>query len=287
MRTLYDLELPTSCPSPPVKWLGGKTDLADQIIPLLPHDVRARRWFEPFAGGAAMFFRIQPYRAVLSDNCTDLIGLYEVLQHGDLEAFYDELGLLAASHRAKPREHYEAVRRAYNETRRVQYDNEGKPRRAAWFLYLNRTGFNGLHRVNQKGEFNVPFGDADEFRFDVPNLTRCGSVLLSAELHHESFEGVLSRAQARDVVYFDPPFHGTFTGYSGDFDEKAQVRLRDVFRELDQRGVVVVLSSSETPLIRELYQGFEFTIVRAGRVVGARGNSRGSVDELVIRGKTR
>ena len=285
MRTLFDLELPTSCPSPAVKWLGGKSDLADQIIPLLPHDVRARRWFEPFAGGAAMFFRLQPHRAVLSDNCANLIGLYEVLQHGDLEAFGDELGLLAASHRAKPREHYESIRKAFNQSRNIWLVN--KIQRAAWFLYLNRTGFNGLHRVNQKGEFNVPFGDVDEFRFDVPNLTRCGSVLLSAELYYESFEGVLSRVRARDVVYFDPPFHGTFTGYSGNFNEQAQVRLRDVFRELDKRGVVVVLSSSETPLIRELYQGYEFTVVRAGRVVGARASSRGSVDELVIRGKTR
>lgn len=234
-----------------------------------------------------MFFRIQPRCAVLSDTCADLIGLYEVLQHGDLEAFGDELGLLAASHRAKPREHYEAVRKAYNDTRHVDYDANGKTRRAAWFLYLNRTGFNGLHRMNQKGEFNVPFGDADEFRFDIPNLTTCGAALLSAELHCESFEGVLSRARARDVVYFDPPFHGTFTGYSGEFDERAQVRLCDVFRELDKRGVVVVLSSSDSTFIREIYQGYEVTVVRAGRAVGARGSSRGNVDELVIRGKTR
>lgn len=231
-----------------------------------------------------MFFRIQPRCAVLSDTCADLIGLYEVLQHGDLEAFGDELGLLAASHKAKPREHYESIRKAFNQAK-IGLTN--KLQRAAWFLYLNRTGFNGLHRVNQKGEFNVPFGDADEFRFDTFNLLKCGAALLSAELHCESFEGVLSHAQARDVVYFDPPFHGTFTGYSGEFDERAQVRLCDVFRELDKRGVVVVLSSSDSTFIREIYQGYEVTVVRAGRAVGARGSSRGNVDELVIRGKTR
>lgn len=233
-----------------------------------------------------MFFRIQPRCAVLSDTCADLIGLYEVLQHGDLEAFGDELGLLAASHRAKPREHYENIRKAFNADWFTMMNGD-RIRRAAWFLYLNRTGFNGLHRVNQKGEFNVPFGDVDEFRFDISNLKKCGVALLSAELHCEGFEGVLSRAQARDVVYFDPPFHGTFTGYSGEFDERAQVRLRDVFRELDKRGVVVVLSSSDSTFIRDIYQGYEVTVVRAGRAVGARGSSRGNVDELVIRGKTR
>lgn len=233
-----------------------------------------------------MFFRIQPRCAVLSDTCADLIGLYEVLQCYDLEAFGDELGILAASHRAKPREHYESIRKAFNRGGE-SVELGDRIHCAAHFLYLNRTGFNGLHRVNQKGKFNVPFGDVDEFRFDMPNLTQCGLVLRSAELYCESFEGVLSRAQARDVVYFDPPFHGTFTGYSGEFDERAQVRLRDVFRELDKRGVVVVLSSSDSTFIREIYQGYEVTVVRAGRAVGARGSSRGNVDELVIRGKTR
>lgn len=280
--SLSSLALPTEYPKPVVKWLGGKSDLADQIIPLLPADVRARKWFEPFVGGGAMFFRLMPRCAVLSDTCADLIGLYDVLQIGDLNALTNELTLLADAHRRAPRANYEAIRKAFNQSRNVW--PQDKVRRAAWFLYLNRTGFNGLHRVNSKDEFNVPFGDVDEFSFDVFNHIRCGAGLLSAELHHESFEHVLDRAQAGDVVYFDPPYLGTFTRYSGEFGIKQHTLLRDVFRALDNRGCIVVLSTSDHPTIHELYAGYEVTTVRAGRAVGARASSRGKVDELVIRG---
>lgn len=280
--TLASLKLPKTYPSPAVKWVGGKADLANDLIPLLPLDVRARRWHEPFAGGAALFFQIQPRQAVLSDMCADLIALYEVLQASP-ESFFVQLWRLEqisgfTDHEAQ----YETIRRFYNEGAHANAEQ-----RAAWFLYLNKAGFNGLHRVNGKGLFNVPFGKKKKLSFDRENLVECGKALTSAELHHAGFESVLERARPGDVVYFDPPYLGTFSGYSGEFGVKEQIELSRVFRELDRRGVITVLSTSDEPLIRELYAGFEVTEVRAGRAVSAKASGRGKVQELVIRGETR
>jgi DNA adenine methylase len=266
-----------------VKWVGGKDGLADQILPLLPYDVRVRRWHEPFVGGAALFFRILPWVAFLADTCADLVNLYEVLQAGGGETFWYQLHALESLQGVSgPRAHYLAVRDAYNAGTLPSREH-----RAAAFLYLNRAGFNGLHRVNKGGEFNVPFGGKKVVTFDRENLAACGRELRRAELHTASFETVLDRAAPGDVVYLDPPYLGTFTGYSGDFGPDQHVALSRVFRALDERGCIVVLSTSDEPLIRELYQGFEVSVVSAGRAVGARASSRGKVDELVIRGRHR
>lgn len=281
--TLASLKLPKEHPSPAVKWAGGKADLVDQIIPLLPRDVRARRWHEPFAGGAALFFRILPRAAVLSDMCADLVNLYAVLQAGLGEDFVMMIYRLEAiDHVVAQRAQYELIRRLYNEGAHAS-----REQRAAWFLYLNRAGFNGLHRVNGKGEFNVPFGGQKKLSFDRKNLAACGAALARAELHHASFETVLERATPGDVIYFDPPYLGTFTGYAGEFGPKEHVELARVFRALDERGCIVVLSTNDNPFVRELYQGFEVSVVSAGRAVGARASSRRRVDELVIRGHCR
>lgn len=281
--SLASLALPTEYPKPVVKWLGGKSDLADQIIPLLPADVRLRKWHEPFVGGGAMFFRLMPRRAVLSDTCADLIGLYEVLQIGPSDEFLSKCTALSYPI-TNTREYFDNVRRLFNAQKQ-----QNNAERAAWFLYLNRTCFNGLHRVNSKGEFNSPFGCAPHAKltFDFDNMRACSNALRSAELHHESFEHVLDRARSGDVVYFDPPYLGTFTGYSGEFGIEKHVLLRDVFKALDNRGCIVVLSTNDHPTIRALYEGFDVTIVQAGRAVGARASSRGKVDELVIRGHCR
>lgn len=281
--TLNSLRFPKDHPSPPVKWVGGKAGLAEQILPLLPRDVRARRWHEAFVGGGALFFHLLPRTAVLTDTCADLMNLYEVLQAGLDETFWGHICALELTHtRFNAKEQYEAVRALYN-----QQEHRSPSQRAAWFLYLNKAGFNGLHRVNQKGEFNVPFGDVKKVRFDRENLTTCGRELVRAELFTTSFETTLDRAAPGDVVYFDPPYLDTFSGYSGDFGPKEHVELSRVFRALDERGCITVLSTSDEPLIRELYQGFDVTVVSASHAVGARASSRGKVDELVIRGHTR
>lgn len=279
--TLASLALPTEYPTPVVKWLGGKSDLADQIIPLLPADVRLRKWHEPFVGGGAMFFRLMPRRAVLSETCADLIGLYEVLQVGPSESFLSTCRVLSEPEN-NTRANFDYVRKLFNAHGEQHVDE-----RAAWFLYLNRACFNGLHRVNSKGDFNAPFGDGKPITFDFDNMRTCSNALRSAELHHESFEHVLDRAQSGDVVYFDPPYLGTFTGYSGEFGIEKHVLLRDTFKALDNRGCIVVLSTNDHPTIRALYEGYEVATVQAGRAVSARASSRGKVDELVIRGHTR
>jgi DNA adenine methylase len=280
MRTL-SLAIPETYPTPAVKWLGGKSNLIDQLVPLLPADVRTRRWFEPFAGGAALFFRLLPTRAVLSDTCYELFNVYRELQIG-LDDQFIKYCIDLMDPTLNTREMFEFIRRNFNE-----HKHFSPTHRATWFLYLNRACFNGLHRVNSKGEFNAPFGDGKPITFDFNNMRACSTALRSAELHCDGFEGVLVRAQAGDVVYFDPPYLGTFTGYSGTFGIDEHRQLRDVFRTLDERGCVVMLSTNDDPVMRILYEGFDCTVVHAGRSVGSRGTSRGSIDELVIRGKTR
>ena len=289
MRTMLpDNLLPLEYPSPAVKWAGGKADVADQILPLLPADVRARRWHEPFVGGAALFLRIAPRKAILSDTCADLITLYEVLQTvGDESPFWAQLVFLETLHNAAhagpgPKANYEEVRKAFNA--RTLLSNE---HRAAAFLYLNKAGFNGLHRVNEAGEFNVPFGDAKRIQFNRETLSSVGRAMQGAELLACSFESVLERATPGDVVYFDPPYLGTFSDYSSRFGIPEHIELARVFRALDAKRVIVVLSINDTPYIKELYQGLDITPVTAPRAIGARGSSRGYVRELVIRGKCR
>jgi DNA adenine methylase len=162
---------------------------------------------------------------------------------------------------------------------------------AAWFIYLNRTGYNGLYRVNRRNRFNVPFGRYDRPTIcDEPTLRACSGALAGAKLVVGDFERVVAQAKQRDFVYFDPPYvplsvTSSFTSYtSSGFGLEGQTRLRDVALELKQRGVSVLLSNSSSPLVRERYKnGFEMTEVSATRFVNSNPRRRGPVTELIIR----
>lgn len=272
---------PASPAAPFIKWVGGKGRLLAQFEPLLPSAVEKRRHVEPFIGGGALFFHRQPRAALLSDVNAHLITTYRAIRD-DVDAVIRRLARLKKAHTA---ETYYANRERYNNARSMA-DAE----RAALFIYLNKTCFNGLHRVNQKGHFNVPIGRYTNPRIlDEEGLRRASAALQGAELVQQSFEQILRQARPSDFVYFDPPYAplsetANFTSYAeGGFGLAEQERLRDVFAELDRKRCKVMLSNSDTPLIHELYKGYRIDRVAAPRAINCNAKKRGPITEVVVR----
>jgi DNA adenine methylase len=264
-----------------VKWVGGKSRILSQLTPLLPKGVELMRHVEPFVGGGALFFARRPERALLSDVNRQLCATYEAVRD-DIEGVIAQLRELSASHSA---ERYYQVRHRYNHAARIS-----SAERAALFVYLNKTCFNGLHRVNRRGEFNVPAGRYQNPRIlDEAALRAASQLLRQAELRCESFESLLSYAKPGDFIYFDPPYEpvsetANFTAYAANgFDRSDQERLRDVFAALDRRRCKLMLSNSDVPFIRDLYRKFRIDVVAAPRAINCDAKRRGLVSEVVVR----
>lgn len=265
--------LPTARPF--IKWVGGKRQLLDRMMRYVPK--RYGTYHEPFIGGGALFFELVPPRAILSDFNARLIRTYRGIRD-EAERVIELLGS------------YPHDKGFFLEMRAVDIDACTDAEVAAWFIYLNKTGFNGLYRVNRRNVFNVPFGDYKNPNIcDADNLRACSRALRKAKLEVSSFEAVLDRAEAGDFVYFDPPYvplsvTSDFTSYtSAGFDMQDQIKLRDVARELKKRKVHVLLSNSSAEAVRELYADFELIEVTATRAINSKGEGRGRVAELLIR----
>jgi DNA adenine methylase len=268
-------------PSPILKWVGGKSRILAQLTPLLPRGVELMRHVEPFVGGGAMFFARRPERALLADVNPQLCATYEAVRD-DVDTVIGHLGELSKNHGP---ERYYHVRHRYNHAARLS-----AAERAAMFVYLNKTCFNGLHRVNRRGEFNVPAGRYQNPRIlDEALLHAASRQLRSAELRCESFETLLKHAKPGDFVYFDPPYEpvsstANFTAYSQNgFSREDQAKLRDVYAELDRRRCKLMLSNSDVPFIRELYKKFRIDLVAAPRAINCDATRRGLVSEVVVR----
>ncbi len=266
--------------APFVKWAGGKGRLLSQLRPLLPTGIEHMRHVEPFVGGGALFFSRRPRRALLSDINPALVATYVAIRD-DVEGVIGGLRQLT-KHHSKAR--YYEVRERYNRGR------QGAANRAATFIYLNKTCFNGLHRVNRKGEFNVPVGSYQNPRILNEDALRAASeALRGAHLRCAPFDALLEHAKPGDFVYFDPPYEpvsrtASFTSYASDgFTQDDQGRLRDVFAELDRRGCKLMLSNSDVPFIRELYRRYAVDTVAAPRAINCNGKKRGKVSEVVVR----
>jgi DNA adenine methylase len=264
-----------------VKWVGGKGRVLAQLLPLLPAGGQHMRHVEPFVGGGAMFFARRPERALLCDVNQALIATYRTVRDA-VEDVITALGPLARRHSS---EHYYRARERYN-TR----DDLDRAERAALFIYLNKTCFNGLHRVNRRGEFNVPAGRYKNPRIlDAESLRAASATLAAADIECGSFEDALRAARPGDFVYFDPPYEpvsdtANFTSYARNgFDRADQERLRDVFHDLDRRGCKLMLSNSDVPVIRHLYRQWRIDTVAAPRAVNCDGRGRGKVTEVVVR----
>jgi DNA adenine methylase len=267
--------------SPFIKWVGGKGKLRSALEALMPPSVDLMRHVEPFVGGGALFFARAPGRALLCDVNTDLIRTYEAVRD-DVSGVIRALGKLAKDHGP---ERYYAVREQYN-TRSTRTSAE----HAALFIYLNKTCFNGLYRVNKKGAFNVPIGRyTNPTILDTDTLYAASTALANATLKNQPFEALLTDARPGDFVYLDPPYEpvsrtANFTAYAQDgFSQDDQRRLRDVYRELDRRGAKLMLSNSDVPFIRDLYRGFKIDVIMAPRAVSCDASTRGPVAEVVVR----
>lgn len=267
-------------PRPFLKWAGGKTQLADALLERMPACFNT--YHEPFVGSGAVFFRLyregRIRRAILSDVNAELIDTYLAIR----DHVNEVIELLAEFPHNKD---------FYYEIRAKDPAIMSLPERAARMIYLNKTGYNGLYRVNRQGKFNVPFGRYKSPKYyDRENLIAVSHALQEIEILCESFETVVVRAKAGDWVYFDPPYvplsqTAHFTSYNANgFGLREQELLRDVCVELSRNKVYVMLSNSNTPIVRSLYESSYFMIdeVLANRAINSNGARRGRITELVI-----
>lgn len=262
---------------PFLKWAGSKRQLVPELLKRIP--AKYGTYFEPFLGGGSMFFALQPTRAVLSDLNGRLIRTY----CGVRDHVENVIGILRGYSRQHSEEFYYDMR-----SRAVDHYAAGL---APWFIYLNKSGFNGLYRVNKTGRFNVPWGKHDKYAPDEDNLRACADALKNAVLARSVFESVAAAhggARAGDLVYMDPPYvpvssTANFTSYTKDgFGPEDQKRVARVARELKDRGVHVIASNAGTDEVRELYRGFKIEEVGARRNINSKGDRRGPVKEFII-----
>ncbi|MDO5031070.1 DNA adenine methylase [Corynebacterium sp.] len=267
---------------PLLKWVGGKRQLLPEIHAALPEEGFGR-YFEPFLGGGAVLFSLTPDKASVNDLNTELITVYEVVR--------DEVEELIALLRGYPNEE-EFFYQMRGLDREPGFAALTPVQRAARTIYLNKTCYNGLYRVNNAGQFNAPFGRyANPAICDEPTLRAVSTYLREAEVefHNGDYAAILSQATRGDFVYFDPPYDpvnptSNFTGYqSGGFGRADQIRLKETCDELDARGVNFLLSNSATEFIKELYRDYEVGIVGATRAVNSVASKRGKVDEVLVR----
>jgi len=260
---------------PFLKWAGGKRQLLTQLQRHVPP--RFNRYFEPFLGGGALFFSIRPKHAVLGDTNERLVRTYI----GVRDHVQDVISNLSK---------YRNDRALFLAEREREIDRESDVELAAWFIYLNRTGYNGLYRVNRKGGFNVPFGRyAAPTICDTARLRSCSKALRRTDIRVADFETLVDSATAGDFVYFDPPYipisrYSDFGRYTSlPFGLEEHRRLRDVAARLKSRGVAVLVSNSGAPEVRSLYRtGFEIHTVMATRFINSKGDGRGQIPEVLI-----
>lgn len=271
--------------APIVKWVGGKRQLLDILTPLLPKK-RITTYCEPFLGGGAMLFHLQPKTAYINDINEDLIRVYRVIQ-SDVEA----LITLLESYKNESTFFYRIRDLDRN---KATYDGLTDVEKAARILYLNKTCFNGLYRVNNAGEFNSPFGNyRNPSIVNAPVLRAVSSYFKRAKIHLTStdYAEVLRQIPKGTFVYLDPPYDpvsdtSSFTGYAkGGFSREEQKRLRECCDELTKRNIKFMLSNSSTDFIRDLYTdpNYNITIVQARRAINSVASRRGDVDEVVVR----
>lgn len=267
--------------APFLKWVGGKRQLMPTINKIVPK--KYSTYYEPFVGGGALLFELQPKKAVINDFNAELINTYNVIKENPEELIKDlETHINESDYFYKLR----------SLDRQEGFENLSNIKRASRVIFLNKTCYNGLYRVNNSGEFNTPFG-----KYKNPNIVndatiRAVSKYLNSndiKITNKDFEASLKNIRKGAFVYFDPPYDpisksSNFTGYiQGGFDEFEQERLRDICDRLNSKGVNFLLSNSPTKLILDLYSKYNLTFVKANRAINSDSSKRGEVEEVLIR----
>ncbi len=271
-------------PKPFVKWVGGKRQLIHEIKKRVPKEFNI--YYEPFIGGGALFFELQPKIAVINDYNDELINVYRVLS---LKYKTNKLIQKLKNHEEKNNKEYFYEVRSWDRNRE-EYNKLNDIEKAARTIYLNKTCFNGIYRVNSKNEFNVPFNNSKKINtFENSNFKAINDYFDNNNITiiNGDFEEAVKGAKKGDFVYFDPPYDNlkddTFTSYTENgFDKKEQVRLFNCFEKLDKMGVYVMLSNHNTSFINDLYKNYNIKVVNAKRSINSNGNKRGNVEETII-----
>ncbi len=266
-------------PHPFVKWAGGKRQLLRQLDTFFPNHFG--KYIEPFVGGGAVFFYLLPESAILIDNNEELINCYKMIQ-----IHVEELIQSLKQHRNE-KEYYYKIRNMDRDPEK--FSKLSDIERASRTIFLNRCCYNGLYRVNSRGEFNVPFGKYKNPKFcDEINLRAVNCVLRNVQICKASFETCLKFAEENDFLYLDPPYQplsetANFTSYTREgFAEDAQLRLYEVYQELDKQGCKVMLSNSYNKFILKLYQNYKIITVDAKRAINSDATKRGEIKEVLI-----
>ena len=267
--------------APFVKWVGGKRQIMPSIVDLLPKNISTYNYMEPFIGGGAVLFHFQPKNAIINDFNAELVNVYEVVKN-NLNELIDDL----KKHKNEA-DYFYALRGL---DRTDDFKNLTPVQRASRIIYLNKTCFNGLYRVNNAGEFNAPFG-----RYKNPNIVneptlKAVSKYLNSnniEIKNGDYSEVLKLADEKSFVYLDPPYHpisenSNFTGYvQGGWDMYDQIELRKACDELNSKGIKFLLSNSSADFIKDQYKNYTINIVKANRAINSDGASRGEIDEVL------
>lgn len=269
--------------APFLKWVGGKRQLMPTIVEHLPENIKDYKYIEPFIGGGAVLFNLQPKNAIINDFNEELINVYQVIKNN-----LDELITDLKKHKNEA-EYFYSVRSL---DRNGEFKKLTAVQRASRVIFLNKTCFNGLYRVNNAGEFNSPFG-----RYKNPNIVN--EPILKAvnkflnnnniDIKNGDYSDVLKQADKKCFVYLDPPYHpisesSNFTGYvQGGWNMYDQIDLKTACDELNKKGVKFLFSNSSAEFIKDLYKDYKITIVKANRAINSNGADRGEVDEVLIR----
>ena len=269
---------------PIVKWAGGKRQLIDKLLEHMPKEYN--NYFEPFIGGGALLFELMPNNATINDVNQELLAIYRCLANN--EWFKLMIEDLEKNEKKHSEDYYYEIRKI---DRNPEFEKLPIWKRASRAIYLNKSCFNGLYRVNSNGYFNVPSGKKKKVQtYDKENIIKLHDYFMNnnVTILEGDFSKAVENAKPGDFVYFDPPYdpfddRESFTSYTKfNFSKEDQKRLADLFKELSNKGVYVMLSNHNTKYINELYEGFNIYIVNAKRMINADSKGRGNVEEVII-----
>jgi len=272
-------DLINGLPHPFLKWVGGKRQLISQMNKYFP--INFNKYIEPFVGGGAVLFYLKPKFSIIIDINKELINCYKVIKNN-----VNELIELLKTHKNEKNYYYEI--RALDRDKE-KFNKLSTIEKASRMIYLNRCCYNGLYRVNSKGQFNVPFGKYKNPNFcDEENLYSVSKTLKNVKIIHGSFEICLEYAEKGDFVYIDPPYYpisktASFTSYTKEnFGEDSQQKLFNVFKKLDERDCKLMLSNSYSEYIKNLYKDYNIITLDARRAINCNAEKRGKINVLLI-----
>lgn len=260
---------------PLIKWAGGKTQLLSELLPLIPE---FNVYYEPFFGGGALYFALEPKRAVLNDYNPQLMNLYKQCKKNPSE-LQKQLQILQSDHDDSTNFYYDK-REEFNECIK---NNELSIKSASLLVYLNKAGYNGLYRLNTNGQYNVPTGHRKKITlYDGNNIAEVSLLLKKAKLLTGDFEKACKQCKEGDFVFFDSPYYNTFDTYQANgFGVDDHIRLSELYEELTKKKVKCLLTNSNETFIKDLYKQYKIKVVEVNRMINSNGTKRKGTEVII------